>query len=111
EADLSAVEARLAFEAGKLSVDLTRGPLVVRGLPGGAQAVGLVEAHLTQPPLRVRATWHGAVGAIHDDASLTYDDGRVDAALDVARATPEQMRAVWPECPLRTATAAHAEAH
>jgi translocation and assembly module TamB len=111
EADLSGVEAGLAFEAGKLSVDLTRGPLVVRGLPGGVQAVGRVEAHLTQPPLRVRATWHGAVGAIRDDANLAYDDGRVDAKLDVTRATPEQMRAVWPECPLRAATAAHAEAH
>jgi translocation and assembly module TamB len=111
EVDVSGAEGSVRAAAGTVAIDLTRGPLVVRGLPGGVQAQGQVEAHLTQPSLRIHALWNGAVGTIHDQADVTYENGRVDAVLDVASASPGEMRAVWPACPLRAPSEAHAEAH
>ena len=111
DADVDGAEASLRFAGGKLAIHLGPAPLVVRGLPGGVQAEGEVEAHVTQPSLRVHALWNGAVGTIGDRAEVTYDDGRIDAVIDVARATPEEMRAAWPDCPISATTEAHAEAH
>jgi len=111
DADVDGARASLYLAGGRLTIDLGPAPLVVRGLPGGVQAEGQVEAHLTQPSLRVRALWNGAIGTIGDRAEVTYDDGHLDATIDVARATPEEMRAAWPECPISVETEAHAEAH
>jgi translocation and assembly module TamB len=111
DANIDGAEASMTFADGKVAVDLAGASLTVRGLPGGVQALGHVEAHLTEPALRIRALWNGAVGAIRDQADMTYDDGHIDAVLDVASATPEQMRAVWPGCPISGVTEAHVEAH
>lgn len=66
DAEVDGAEARLRFAGHSLAIDLDRAPVVVRGLPGGVQARGQVEAHLTQPSLHVRALWRGAVGTIAD---------------------------------------------
>ncbi len=46
-----------------------------------------------------------------EQALLTFRDGRIDGSVDVAQATPEQIRSLWAECPLSGATIAHMEAH
>jgi translocation and assembly module TamB len=111
EAEVDGAEASLRLAGRRLSLDVDRAPIVVRGLPGGVRAQGEIEAHLTQPSLRVRVLWNGAVGTIADRVEATYDDGRVDAVADVARATPEQLRAAWPDCPISVPMEAHAEVH
>jgi translocation and assembly module TamB len=111
DAEFAGAQASVLVAPGVLAVDLDRGPLTVRGLPGGLQAQGRIEAHLSQAPLRVQAIWSGAVGTLGGRADVTYRDGRIDAALDLSPATPDQMRVVWPECPLTAVCEAHAEAH
>jgi translocation and assembly module TamB len=111
DAELNDAEGSLLLSAGKLAIELSRGPLVLRGLPGGVQALGDVEADIALPALRIHALWNGAVGTIRDRADLAYDDGRIDARLDVAPATADEMSAVWPECPLFATSEGHVEAH
>jgi translocation and assembly module TamB len=109
--EMDNAEVGVRFAEGTLAVDLGRAPVVVRGIPGGVASHGLVEAHLTQPSLRVRALWDGSVGAIGERANLAYEDGHIDGVLDVAPARPEDMGAVWPDCPISVTTGLHIEGH
>ena len=94
-----------------LSIDLDRAPLEVRGLPGHGSTQGNLDAHLTNPVLRIAAHWNGTVDSIAAQADATYEDGHLDAKVDAGRASPEQMRAAWAECPLQAPADAHVEAH
>jgi translocation and assembly module TamB len=85
--------------------------VTVDGLPVGARAQGDVEGHLTTPALRARAHWDGALASVAEVADVAYDDGRLDAVVDVVRASPDRLRAVWPSCPFSREAEVHVEAH
>lgn len=110
EGDIDGLEGSLGLVSGVVAIEVVRGRLTV-ALPGSAQALGDVEGHMTAPKLRAHVHWTGQVGPVAAVLDVGYDNDRVDASLDTARATPEQLRAVWPSCPLSDSAELHVEVH
>jgi translocation and assembly module TamB len=103
--------ASLRVAGDRLSLEVGEGRLSVAGLPGGVMVAGDLEGGIATSPLRAHARWRGGVGPIAETAEVTYADGRVDAVVEVARASPEQLQGVWSACPLAGDVAARLEAH
>jgi translocation and assembly module TamB len=111
EGDVEGVEGSLGVAGGVVTVDAQRARLAIRGLPGGLQAVGAAQVHLTTPALHTRVHWEGAVAAIRETADVTYDDGHLDAVAEFERTTPGDLRAVWAGCSFSEPATLRVEAH
>jgi translocation and assembly module TamB len=114
DAELDGADASLLLSDDGLVVDIGRGHLDIRGLPRGAQASGIVQAHFEQPASGarlLRASWEGAVGAVVERADVTLRGQDLDASLDVSPVGSAEVCVLLPEWPIAAVCSAHAEAH
>ncbi len=116
DGDVDDADARLLVSPEKVAVDVDRTRVVARSLPGGQDARGASEAHLTLPSpagrdLGLRVVFQGTLGSIASHADFTFDGGAIDAVVDAPAVSPEQARLVWSDWPLVVPAALHAEAH
>ncbi len=114
DAELDDADASLLLEDDGLAVDIGRGHLAIRGLPGGSQALGVVQAHFEQPASGargLRASWEGAVGAVVERADVTLRGQDLDASLDVSPVGSAEVCVLLPQWPIAAVCSAHAEAH
>jgi translocation and assembly module TamB len=119
DGDLDGADARVLVSSGsptKIAVDVDRAEVVARALPGGHDARGAVEAHLTLPSaaghdLGLHAIFQGAFGPLVTHADLAFDGGAIDAVIDAPALSPEQGQSLVPGWPLVLPAALHAEAH
>ena len=116
DGDLDGAEARLLVSPEKIAVDVDRAQVLARSLPGGQDARGTSEGHLTVPSpighgVGLRVVFRGVLGPIASHADFSLDDGKIDAVVDVPSLSPEQGRTLVPAWPLVLPAALHAEAH
>ncbi len=114
-AGLPTMETQLANVKGSIlgtpkgvAVDVQRFGTVVRGL-GGADARGTGTLHIRAPG----AIWTGFDGYFGDveiGAFARVDGKRLSASVDMPRAKPEAVRALFPDYPLHENVTAHVEA-
>ena len=117
DVDVQGAQGALHLGGDELAVDLSRARMIVAGLPGGVRAQGEFGGVIrlavgdAPPHSLLRTAWNGVVGTIRGRVVMSDTDGHVDAELDVGSATPDEVRAVWPQCPFTEALDAHLEAH
>ncbi len=116
DGDLDDTDARLFVSTERLAVDVDRTRVAVRSLPGGQDARGAADAHLTLPlanarDLGLRVAFQGTLGSIASKATFTLAKDTIDVVVDAPEVSPDQGRSVWPPWPLVVPTAMHAEAH
>ncbi|MCU0683657.1 MAG: translocation/assembly module TamB [Polyangiaceae bacterium] len=116
EADV--FEARASLSAGNRGVvlDVGRSAIGSRFL-APLHPHGTAEYHLRVPepddprPVQMWASFNGELGAVPAALTARLEGGRLDARLDVARATTAEMRSLLPGLPLRDEIAGRLEAH
>lgn len=111
QGEIADLEGSVRVESGVTAIDIHRARVTAQALPGGPVARVDVEGHLTVPPLRIQAVLQGAVAGVGERAQLKYDDGRVDAVLDVPRTAPDVLRTLWRSSPIAEPVDLHAEMH
>jgi translocation and assembly module TamB len=112
--ELDDADASLLVSGGGVSIDLDRGHLAARGLPNGARADGIVQAHFEQPASGdriVRASWDGSAGPVRERADLAMRGDKLDAAIDVAPVGSAEVCVLLPQWPIAAVCSLHAEGH
>lgn len=106
-ATLRKVEGELLVNEYGLAVDVKRFGMVVRGL-GPSEARGTATLSARAPgPLKI--TFDGFYGDVETRLHTILSSSGLEAAVDVTSASPEAVRRVWPEWPVRENTTAHLE--
>lgn len=108
EAELSAVHGSVQGASELTTVDVERFAATVRGL-GGADARGVGSVHVRAPG----AVWTSFDGYFGDNQLGTVvrvDGSKLNITVDVPRAEPASMRALWSGYPLKKDVGAHVEA-
>jgi hypothetical protein len=108
EVQLSNVRGSLLGTPKGIAADVTRYGMVVRGL-GGTDATGTGEVHIRAPGA-VWSSFDGYFGNVPVNASVYSKGKEMKLTLDVARAKPEDVRALWADYPLQQPVVASIEA-
>jgi len=108
EAELSSVRGALVGSAELTSVDVERFSATVRGL-GGADATGVGSVHVRAPGA-VWTSFDGYFGELQFGTVVRIDSPKLDVTLDVPRAEPKTVRALWADYPLLENLSGHVEA-
>jgi hypothetical protein len=108
EAELAQVTGSVLATQKGVAVDVSRFGTVVRGL-AGTDARGTGTLHIREPGA-VWTSFDGYFGNVEFGAFTRVDENRITATLDLPRARPAAMRALWPDWPLKQDTTAHLEA-
>lgn len=108
EAELSSVRGAVVGSSALTSVDVERFSATVRGL-GGADATGVGSVHVRAPGA-VWTSFDGYFGELQFGTVVRVDGPKLDVALDVPRAEPKTVRALWADYPLLEDLGAHVEA-
>jgi translocation and assembly module TamB len=116
DACIDSIAASLAVAAGAMKLEIGGAEVTTRAMPHGADAKGALHATLAIPApngsgVSVEASWKGAVGAVAETVTITYDEARVDAVVDVPTVTSVALRTLWPDSPIEAPGSVHAEAH
>lgn len=90
------------------AIDVHRYGMTVRGL-GGTDATGTGEVHVRAPGA-VWSSFNGYFGNLPVSSSVYVKGTKVKATLDVPKALPDDVRALFADWPLREAVSAHIEA-
>jgi hypothetical protein len=98
EAELSSVRGAVIGSAALTSVDVERFSATVRGL-GGADATGVGNVHVRAPGA-VWTSFDGYFGELQFGTVVRVDSPKIDVTLDVPRAEPKSVRALWAGYPL-----------
>jgi translocation and assembly module TamB len=116
DADVDDLAAALTVAPDRLEGDVAKANIVARKIANGADVAGSLQAHAKLPAAPGAnptggVAWRGVVGGIAHtiDASVTND--KVDVVVDVPRADPDQVRALWAASTLDAPADAHVEAH
>ncbi len=98
--DLTLVSAKGALVAtpDALTIDVSRFGVTLRGL-AGADAIGTGDFHVESPGA-IWGNFNGQLGDVELGAFFKSQAGRLDARLDLPKATPEAMRALVADWPL-----------
>ena len=107
EAELSSVRGAVVGSAALTSVDVERFSATVRGL-GGADATGVGSVHVRAPGA-VWTSFDGYFGELQFGTVVRLDGPKLDVTLDVPRAEPKSVRALWAGYPLLVDVGAHVE--
>ncbi|HYQ41684.1 MAG TPA: hypothetical protein VER11_06945 [Polyangiaceae bacterium] len=108
ETELSTVRGSVIGTADLTSVDVERFSATVRGL-GGADATGVGSVHVRAPGA-VWTSFDGYFGELQFGTVVRVDSPKLDIVLDVPRAEPKTVRALWAGYPLLENLSAHVEA-
>ncbi|MEO8901060.1 MAG: hypothetical protein ABI488_05265 [Polyangiaceae bacterium] len=108
ETDLATVRGSVQAAADLTAVDVERFSATVRGL-GGADARGVGSVHVRSPGA-VWTSFDGYFGDVQLDTSVRVDSPKLTISVDVPRAEPAGVRALWVGYPLQRDVGAHVEA-
>ncbi|HEY0467287.1 MAG TPA: hypothetical protein VGC79_23970, partial [Polyangiaceae bacterium] len=108
ETELSSVRGAVVGDAELTSVDVERFSAIVRGL-GGTDATGVGSVHVRAPGA-VWTSFDGYFGDLQFGTVVRFDSPKLDVTLDVPRAEPKTVRALWAGYPLLENVGAHVEA-
>jgi len=108
ETELSSVRGSVVGSADLTSVDVERFSATVRGL-GGADATGVGSVHVRAPGA-VWTSFDGYFGELQFGTVVRVDSPKLEVTLDVPRAEPKTVRALWAGYPVLENVSAHAEA-
>jgi hypothetical protein len=108
ETELSTVRGAVIGSADLTSVDVERFSATVRGL-GGADATGVGSVHFRAPGA-VWTSFDGYFGELQFGTVVRVDSPKIEVSLDLPRAEPKSVRALWAGYPLLENLSAHAEA-
>ncbi len=113
--DLPMLEAQVQGAHGSVlaspkgaAIDVKRFGALVRGF-GGADARGTGDLHIRVPG-PVWTSLNGNFGDIEISAFIRVDGSRVTTQIELPKAQPEAVRALWPEWPLHDALVARVQA-
>ena len=107
EAELSSVHGSIVGSAELTSVDVERFSAQVRGL-GGTDARGVGSVHVRAPGA-VWTSFDGYFGDVQLGTVVRVDSPKLDVTVDVPRAEPAAVRALWSGYPLLENASAHVE--
>ncbi len=107
EAELAAVRGSVQGASDLTAVDVERFSATVRGL-GGADARGVGSVHVRAPGA-VWTSFDGYFGDVQLGTVVRVDSPKLEVTLDVPRAEPAAVRALWSAYPLKKDVGAHAE--
>lgn len=108
ETELSSVRGAVVGSADLTTVDVDRFSATVRGL-AGADATGVGSVHFRTPGA-VWTSFDGYFGELQFGTVVRVDSPKLDITLDVPRAEPKTVRALWAGYPVLESLSAHAEA-
>lgn len=108
EVELSGVRGQVLATPSGVAVDVERFATVWRGL-GGADLRGVASLHL-RGDRKMWASFDGYFGEVQVDSVVRLDSGVLTLSVDVPRAEPEAVRALWPDWPLHAVASGHIEA-
>ena len=108
ETELSSVRGSLIGNGDQTRIDVERFSATVRGL-GGADARGVGSVHVRAPGT-VWTSFDGYFGDLQFGSVVRVDGSKLDVTLDVPRAEPKAVRALWTDYPLLENLNAHVEA-
>jgi len=108
EAELSSVHGSLIGNGDLTRIDVERFSATVRGL-GGADARGVGSVHVRAPGT-VWTSFDGYFGELQFGSVVRVDGSKLDVTLDVPRAEPKSVRALWAGYPVLENLSAHVEA-
>ncbi len=117
DADVDGLKGSVAVSPEEVAVDVARGQLTTRAMPGGANPRGNLSGHfalsLKSAPRPVAADvfFAGDVGGIPSTATGSLRGDRLDAVLDVPEVSPDKVRALVSQAPVYESIAVHVEAH
>lgn len=107
ETELSTVRGSVVGSAEQTSVDVERFSALVRGL-GGADARGVGSVHVRVPGA-IWTSFDGYFGDVQFGTIVRIDSPKLEVTLDVPRAEPQAVRALWSQYPLLKNVGAHVE--
>ena len=107
ETEISSVRGSVVASAALTSVDVERFSSIVRGL-GGADATGVGSVHVRAPGA-VWTSFDGYFGELQFGTVVRFDSPKLEVTLDVPRAEPKTVRALWAGYPLLENLGAHIE--
>ena len=107
ETELSSVHGSIVGSAALTAVDVERFSAQVRGL-GGADAKGVGSVHVRAPGA-VWTSFDGYFGDVQLGTVVRIDSPKLDVTVDVPRAEPAAVRALWAGYPLLVDASAHVE--
>ncbi|MEO6603250.1 MAG: hypothetical protein ABIQ16_25420, partial [Polyangiaceae bacterium] len=107
ETELSSVRGSIVGSAKRTAVDVERFSAQVRGL-GGADARGVGSVHVRAPGA-VWTSFDGYFGEVQFGTVVRVDSPKLDVTIDVPRAEPAAVRALWAAYPLLADAGAHVE--
>jgi hypothetical protein len=108
EVQLSNVNGSLLGTPKGIAADVVRYGMVVRGL-GGTDMTGTGEVHIRAPGA-VWSSFDGYFGNVPISTSVYNKGKHLKLTLDVPRAKPEDVRALWADYPIQEPVAIYAEA-
>jgi TamB, inner membrane protein subunit of TAM complex len=108
ETELSSVRGSVLGASDLTSVDVERFSMLARGI-GGADARGVGSVHVRAPGA-VWTSFDGYFGEVQLGTVVRVDGPKLDITLDVPRAEPADVRALWQSYPLQKDVGAHVEA-
>ncbi len=113
--DLPTLEAELRGARGQVlvtpvgvAVDVPRFATTWRGL-AGADLRGIASFHL-RGDRHVWTSFDGYFGEVQVDSVVRLDSGALKITIDLPRAEPEAVRALWPDWPVQAVASGHVEA-
>ncbi|MET0795357.1 MAG: hypothetical protein ABW061_27810 [Polyangiaceae bacterium] len=107
ETELSSVRGSIVGSAQLTAVDVERFSAQVRGL-GGTDAKGVGSVHVRAPGA-VWTSFDGYLGDVQFGTVVRVDSPKLDVTVDVPRAEPAAVRALWAAYPLLEDATAHVE--
>ncbi|MES1179129.1 MAG: translocation/assembly module TamB domain-containing protein [Myxococcales bacterium] len=107
ETELSSVHGSIVGSAELTAVDVERFSAQVRGL-GGTDAKGVGSVHVRAPGA-VWTSFDGYFGDVQFGTVVRVDSPKLDVTVDVPRAKPAEVRALWAAYPLLKDATAHVE--
>jgi len=108
ETEISSVRGAVVGSEALTTVDVERFSATVRGL-GGADATGVGSVHVRAPGA-VWTSFDGYFGELQFGTVVRVDSPRLDVTVDVPRAEPKAVRALWADYPLLSDVGGHVEA-
>ena len=116
DADLDALVGSVQVLPDTARVDVVRVDATTRAMPGGANAHGVLQAHLEIPlapgkDMVGSGSFTGDIGGIPATAKAGMRGDWFDAVVDVPEVASDKIRALAAQAPIYQSAAVHVEAH
>lgn len=109
EAELGSARGSVHVTNEGTAIDVRRFGVTARGL-AGADAVGTADFHLRAPDTRLWTSFDGHFGEVETQALFKFSDDGLALTVELPRAKPDDLRALYEDWPVYRPVRAHVEA-